>query len=120
MAAHAGGSVGGALKKDKLFYFANFDYINRNFPGQNRIVNTGFDGSQRQHISPRRLHRHPGAVRRRHRFLQKQMNVVVPRTYNPNWGSCKIDWRPSDRNTFSFASNAMRWVRPTVSRRRPC
>ena len=35
----AGASLGGALKKDKLFYFANFDYTDRNFPGQNRIVN---------------------------------------------------------------------------------
>ena len=35
----AGASVGGPIKKDKLFYFVNFDYTDRNFPGLNRIVN---------------------------------------------------------------------------------
>src|ERR1022692_3826405 len=36
----AGGSVGGALKKDKLFYFLNFDFVDRNFPALNRVVNS--------------------------------------------------------------------------------
>ena len=35
----AGASLGGAIKKDKLFYFANFDFVDRNFPALNRIVN---------------------------------------------------------------------------------
>ena len=40
------------------------------------------------------------------------MNVLVPRTYNQEIGFAKIDWRPTDRNTFSFDLNAMRWVSP--------
>ncbi len=34
-----GGSIGGPIKKDKLFYFFNVDYTDRNFPALNRIVN---------------------------------------------------------------------------------
>ena len=45
-------------------------------------------------------------------FIQKQMNVLVPRTYNQELGFVKIDWRPTDRNTFSFDMNYMRWVSP--------
>ncbi|MEO8370425.1 MAG: TonB-dependent receptor, partial [Candidatus Solibacter sp.] len=115
----AGGSIGGALKKDKLFYFANFDYTNRNFPGQNRIVNntvtdptgnfipatncvpsTSFGGPTQAQCT--------AAIN----FIQKQMNVLVPRTYNQELGFLKLDWRPTDRNTFSFDLNAMRWVSP--------
>ena len=40
------------------------------------------------------------------------MNVLVPRTYNQELGFAKLDWRPTDRNTFSFDLNAMRWVSP--------
>ena len=40
------------------------------------------------------------------------MNVLVPRTYNQELGFAKIDWRPTDRNSFSFDLNAMHWVSP--------
>ncbi len=116
----AGASLGGALKKDKLFYFVNFDYTDRNFPGQNRIVNspnvtdptgnfipaancvptTAFGGPTQAQCT--------AAIN----FIQKQMNVLVPRTYNQELGFGKIDWRPTDRNSFSFDLNAMRWVSP--------
>src|SRR5438046_9235490 len=36
----AGGSVGGPIKKDKVFYFANFEVVKRTFPAWNRIINT--------------------------------------------------------------------------------
>ena len=40
MAAHRPAPASAApIKKDKLFYFVNFDYTNRNFPALNRIVN---------------------------------------------------------------------------------
>ena len=115
----AGASIGGALKKDKLFYFANFDYTNRNFPGQNRIVNNTVTDPTGNFIPAANCvaTTAPGGPTQAQcdaaiRFIQKQMNVVVPRTYNQELGFVKLDWRPSDRNTFSFDLNAMRWVSP--------
>ncbi len=115
----AGASVGGAIKKDKLFYFANFDYTDRNFPGQNRIVNTTITDSTGNFIPASNCvaTTAPGGPTQAQcdaaiKFIQKQMNVLVPRTYNQELGFLKIDWRPSDRNTFSFDLNAMRWVSP--------
>ena len=119
----AGGSVGGAIKKDKLFYFVNFDYTDRNFPGQNRIVNTSItDGTgnfipasncdpskDTSTVGPKVTQAQCNAAIA---FIQKQMNVLVPRTYNQELGFAKIDWRPTDRNSFSFDLNAMRWVSP--------
>jgi hypothetical protein len=115
----AGSSVGGAIKKDKLFYFANFDYTDRNFPGQNRIVNTTITDATGNFIPASNCVATTAAGGPTQaqcdaaiKFIQKQMNVVVPRTYNQELGFLKIDWRPTDRNTFSFDLNAMRWVSP--------
>ena len=115
----AGASVGGAIKKDKLFYFANFDYTDRNFPGQNRIVNTTITDPTGNFIPASNCvaTTAPGGPTQAQcdaaiKYIQKQMNVLVPRTYNQELGFVKIDWRPSDRNTFSFDLNAMRWVSP--------
>src|SRR5262245_41494947 len=37
-----GGTIGGPLQKDKLFYFFNGEIVRRNFPGENRIINNSF------------------------------------------------------------------------------
>ncbi len=115
----AGASLGGALKKDKLFYFINFDYTNRNFPGLNRIVNNSLTDGTGNFIPAANCvpSSNPGGPTQAQctaaiNFIQKQMNVLVPRTYNQELGFAKIDWRPTDRNTFSFDLNAMRWVSP--------
>jgi hypothetical protein len=113
----AGVSLGGALKKDKLFYFANFDYTDRNFPGQNRIVNNTVTDPTGNFIPasncvPAAAGPTQAQCTAAINFIQSQMNVLVPRTYNQELGFAKIDWRPSDRNTFSFDMNYMRWVSP--------
>jgi len=115
----AGASLGGTLKKDKLFYFVNFDYTNRNFPGQNRIVNNTITDPTGNFIPasncvPTTAAGGPTQAQctAAINFVQKQMNVVVPRTYNQELGFAKLDWHPTDRNTFSFDMNAMRWVSP--------
>jgi hypothetical protein len=115
----AGGSLGGALKKDKLFYFLNFDYTDRNFPGLNRIVNNTITDPTGNFIPASNCvpTTAPGGPTQAQctaaiNFIQKQMNVLVPRSYNQELGFAKIDWRPTDRNSFSFDLNAMRWVSP--------
>ncbi|MCX6630965.1 MAG: carboxypeptidase regulatory-like domain-containing protein [Candidatus Solibacter sp.] len=115
----AGASVGGPLKKDKLFYFANFDYTNRNFPGLNRIVNNTITDPTGNFIPasncvPTTAVGGPTQAQctAAINFIQKQMNVLVPRTYNQELGFVKLDWRPTDRNSFAIQLNAMRWVSP--------
>src|ERR1043165_9718381 len=114
----AGASVGGPLKKDKIFYFVNFDYSNRNFPALNCILNNALSDPTGNFI-PASNCTIGGATAATQaqctaaiNFIQKQMNVVVPRTYNQELGFAKIDWRPTERHSFSFDLNAMRWVSP--------
>jgi hypothetical protein len=116
---NVGASLGGPIKKDKLFYFINLDYTDRNFPALNRIVNNSLTDATGNFIPasncvPTTAPAGPSATQctAAINFIQKQMNVLVPRTYNQELGFAKIDWRPTDRNSFSFDLNAMRWVSP--------
>ena len=114
----AGGSIGGPIKKDKLFYFFNVDYTDRNFPALNRIVNNSLTDPTGNFVPASNcvINATTGPTQAQCtaaiNFIQKQMNVLVPRTYNQELGFGKIDWRPTDRNSFSFDLNAMRWVSP--------
>jgi hypothetical protein len=115
-----GFSVGGPIKKDKLFYFVNYDYTGRNFPGINRIVNNSnnsFTDAAGNTVPLSNCNTSPGMATVAQctaaiNFVQKQMNVTVPRTYNLHLGFAKIDWQLNDRNSVSFDLNAMHWVSP--------
>ncbi len=107
-----GGSLGGAIKKDKLFYFTNFDYTGRNFPGLNRIVNNTITDPTGNTIPAANCTATAAQCSAAIAFIQSQMNVQVPRTYNQEIGFGKIDYHASDRTSFSFDLNAMRWVSP--------
>jgi hypothetical protein len=114
----AGGSLGGALKKDKLFYFVNFDFTDRNFPALNRIVNNSLTDPTGNSIPASNCV--PNATTGPTQaqctaainFIQKQMNVLVPRSYKQDLGFAKLDWHLNDRNTVSLDMNVMHWRSP--------
>ncbi|MBK7926346.1 MAG: TonB-dependent receptor [Bryobacterales bacterium] len=105
-----GGSVGGAIVKDKLFYFFNAELVRRDFPllatmNSSPLFNAAgaFVGactaSQAQCDA---------AVN----FITKRHNTTIPRTANSDLGFGKIDWRPADRHSFSFSFNYLKWISP--------
>jgi outer membrane receptor for ferrienterochelin and colicin len=107
----AGASVGGPLKKDKVFYFANFEIVQRNFPAINRIINNSMtDASGNTITAPCTATAAQCATAIA--FVTRQMNVVVPRTVSSAMGFLKLDWRPTERNSFSFSGNVMHWRSP--------
>jgi len=106
-----GGTLGGAIKKDKLFYFINGEFVRRNFPAQNRIINTQFTDSGGLRVNAP-CTATPAQCAAAIGFIERQMNVLVPRTVRSDMGVAKIDWRPTERNTFSFSANAMHWRSP--------
>jgi hypothetical protein len=114
----AGASLGGALKKDKLFYFLNFDFTDRNFPALNRIVNNSLTDATGNFIpaSNCTVGGATGATAAQCtaaiNFIQKQMNVMVPRSYKQDLGFGKLDWHVNDRNTVSVDMNVMHWRSP--------
>jgi hypothetical protein len=104
-----GGSVGGAIKKDKLFYFTNIELTRRNFPLINRLINPQlFDGAG-NFIGACTA---PAAACTAARSIFARQFQTLERTADSELGFAKIDWRPSERNTFSFSGNYLRWVSP--------
>ncbi|MCC7157442.1 MAG: TonB-dependent receptor [Bryobacterales bacterium] len=108
----AGASLGGPIKRDKLFYFGNFEIVKRNFPALNRIINNNLTDPTGNFIPPAACTAAAAQCSTAINFIQKQMNVLVPRSVDSYMGFFKLDWRPSDRNSFSFSGNAMHWVSP--------
>ncbi|HEY3442343.1 MAG TPA: carboxypeptidase regulatory-like domain-containing protein [Paludibaculum sp.] len=108
----AGGSLGGTIKKDKLFYFGNGEIVKRNFPAINRIINNNLTDPTGNFIPAANCTATAAQCTAAIDFVQKQMNVLVPRTVESYMGFAKLDWRPSDRNSFSLSFNAMHWKSP--------
>jgi outer membrane receptor protein involved in Fe transport len=114
----AGGSLGGAIKKDKLFYFTNFDFVDRNFPALNRIVNNSLSDATGNFIpaSNCTINATNGPTAAQCtaaiNFIQSQMNVLVPRSYKQDIGFAKLDWHLSDRNTATLDMNVVHWRSP--------
>src|SRR5439155_20229060 len=105
-------TIGGPIQQDKLFYFFNAEIVRRNFPAQNRIINTAFTDAGGSTIIPSTCTATPSQCVAAISFISKQMNILVPRYVHSAMGFGKIDWIRDDRNTFSFDLNAMHWVSP--------
>ena len=106
----AGGSIGGPIKKDKLFYFFNGEVTRRDFPGISSIVKPNVIDANTNWIgcgAPATTEQCNAANAILQRFA-----TTVPRTVNQDLLFGKIDWRPNERNSFSASLNYVRWVSP--------
>jgi outer membrane receptor protein involved in Fe transport len=110
----AGGTFGGPIKKNKLFFFTNFELVKRNFPGLNRITTTQIADPTGTFVKPSNCVAPATAAQcaAAAAFIQPQMNVLVTREVSSDIGFAKLDYRPRERNTFTFDLNAMHWRSP--------
>jgi hypothetical protein len=108
-----GGSIGGPIKKDKLFYFFNTEIVRRDNPVSSSIVAPGVIDGAGNFIgcgAPATAAQCEAANQVLARFRD---NPIVARQANSELFFLKIDWRPTDRNSFSFSGNSLRFISPS-------
>jgi hypothetical protein len=96
-----GGSLGGPIKKDKLFYFGNYEQQKRNFPMS--VVPSSSTFFNSTCTAPGC----PGVVSFFQSLVENQ-----PRQGNESVGLGKIDDNLNSRNTLTGSVNILRWDSP--------
>jgi hypothetical protein len=116
----SGVSLGGSIIKNKLFYFFNYEATRRNFPAVATVTSANLFTAQGLLDSARNLCPDPAAViqatgvqcQTAIQMLTTRNFGTVPRTVTQDLGFGKIDYHPTDRNSFSFSLSGLRWVSP--------
>jgi hypothetical protein len=116
----AGGTIGGPIVKNKLFFFTNYELVKRNFPALNRITTPLIADPTGNFVLPSNCTVASGAVKGATQaqcgaasaFIQKQMGIEVPRTVSSDIGFAKLDYHPNERNSITADMNVMHWVSP--------
>ncbi len=94
----AGGSIGGPIKKDKLFYFFNAETTRRKFPLIASLTRPPlFDANGNFAGTCTATQAQCDAALK---FLGRQFQVL-DRTANSELGFLKLDWRPTDKHAIS-------------------
>jgi outer membrane receptor for ferrienterochelin and colicin len=106
-----GASIGGPIKKDKLFYFFNGEMTRRDFPAQNRIISSALTNGAGDFTAS------CGAATAAQcdaakNYIFRNNNKLIPRTADSELLFGKLDWRPNETQSLSASFNYLRWVSP--------
>lgn len=105
-----GGSLGGNIVKDKLFYFLNTEIIRRNFPLDASITRPPLFSGDGRFVGT--CDATPAQCDAAIKYITDRHFRSVPRQANSELGFGKIDWRPTDRHAISLSFNYLRWISP--------
>ena len=107
-----GGTIGGPIVKDKVFFFFSYDQQNRKFPGLARIGINNFlnlTAANRTTLLARGLT--SAQIDNTLNFLNS-LTGEIPRRGDQTLFLPKIDWNLNDKNTFTATYNRLRWDSP--------
>lgn len=106
-----GGTVGGAIIKNKLFYFLSADITRRNFPFVDSQVKVGFLNVATEQWIGCGAPATPAQCNAINALLPRFYGQI-PRTASNDLYFGRIDYHLNDKNTFSTSFNFLRWFSP--------
>jgi outer membrane receptor protein involved in Fe transport len=106
-----GGSVGGPILKDKLFFFGNVEVTRRNFPMIDSVVSSGIVDSTNQTWVGCGAPATPAQCSAINQLLPRFFGQI-PRTLHQELYFGRLDYRLSDRNTLSASLNFLHDTSP--------
>ena len=105
-----GGTIGGPIVKNRLFFFFSYDQQKRNFPGLAAIRDPQYlNSANTTTLTARGVT--AAQIGNTIQFLNS-LTGETPRTGNQKLFLPKIDWQINDSNLFSATYNRLRWVSP--------
>lgn len=105
-----GGTIGGPIIKDKLFFFFSYDQQKRNFPGVSIFTDPNFlAGINRTTLTGKGLTN--AQIDDSVAFLTS-LTGETPRKGDQRLILPKIDWQINSKNSFSINYNRLRWFSP--------
>src|SRR5262249_19259436 len=114
-----GGTIGGPIQKDKVFYFFSYDQQRRNFPGLGIFSTpTYLDSVVRSTLqaAPRNLT--DAQINDTLSFINS-LTGPVPRRGDQLLLLPKIDWQINSKNAFAINYNRLRWDSPAGIQTQP-
>lgn len=118
-----GGDIGGPIKKNKAFFFFNYDELRRDFPGLGIFSSPSFLTTVNSATTGAGLKAPTRAL------TDAQINSVlaflnsetgpVPRKGNQRIFLPKVDWNITDKHTFTATYNRLRWDSPSGIQTQP-
>jgi hypothetical protein len=115
----AGASLGGAIIRDKLFYFVNGEVTRRDFPLFATLTSPPFFDSAGNVVQTQPNGQPtcgapatPAQCEAALGLLFRQKAQLLPRTADADLGFIKLDWRPRERHSLSASVNYLKWISP--------
>src|SRR5262245_16918876 len=130
-----GGTVGGPIVKERLFYFFSYDQQKRNFPGLGifsdpNYLNTSNRGTDPSITDTNNPQNFPRSLKNPSRNISdaqindalsflNSLTGTVPRRGDQLLLLPKIDWQINSKNTFTINYNRLRWESPAGIQTQP-
>jgi hypothetical protein len=112
-----GGTLGGPIKKDTLFFFFSYDQQKRNFPGLGVFTSPSYLSTvNRTTLLSRGLT--DAQINDAVTFINS-LTGPVPRRGDQTLVLPKIDWQINSKNTFTINYNRLRWNSPAGIQTQP-
>jgi hypothetical protein len=102
----AGASLGGAILPGKVFGFVNFEALNNNAQGLDRITNPVLSNSDGTAIVASNCKATASQCTATINFLNPLLQTTVPRSLAVRTGLAKFDYRPNQANSFTIEGDA--------------